>query len=463
MNVVGGYGRPLALLAAASCLLLAAFLEALFMSAHTAEVILATLFGIPAAWLVVRFAVRMKGVTIDVFSPTVGFLIAYVLWFGLGSLTFLLDVNPPPYLFIVFGFLAYTAGTSIAARRPAVVQEMHRVPKRIPWVTSRFRFVMLIFFLLMAGSYLLLIAQIGIPALHDDVAIRREALGEHHYLVNVLLSTALTVTSFAAADLWSETRVLTPVVSVALIILATLMQGSFGNRGFVATPLLMLLVLWHYWKKPIPAKRLAVIFAVMFAAFIVYDYSRASAIKTGVDNSTATEAVTSSSAFTLHTSLSNLRDIVEAIPSEIPYQHGNLTFGALLQILPGHHESSDEFFKRILGNDFQGGGQPGTLLAPLYGDFGRAGIIVGMFLFGVSSAKVHTWMKEKPTLFRVFLYTWFAQNALFSLYGALLTYFITLWIPFTWWILDRWMSTTAQAVEPAANAFRMARGPASWV
>jgi oligosaccharide repeat unit polymerase len=438
--------RTFALFIGASVLILIAFLEALLPNAHSRELILATIFGIPVVWLLVRFAVQMKRVTIDVFSPTVGFPVAYVLWFGFGSLTFLLDANPPPYLYIVLGFLAYFAGILIAAPRSAVVQKTQRVPKRIPWIASHFRFVMLVFFLLMAGSYLLLIAQIGIPAIHEDVAIRREALGEHHYLVDVLVSAALTVTSFAATDLWSETRILSPLVSGGLIILAFLMQGSFGNRGFVATPLLMLLVLWHYWKKAIPAKRLAVICAVMFVASIVYDYSRASAIQTGVDDSTAFEAVSSSGTFALHTNLSNLRDIVEAIPFETPYQHGNLTFGALFQILPGHHESSDEFFKRILGNDFQGGGQPGTLLAPLYGDFGVAGILAGMFLFGAFSVKLHGWMRENPTLFRVLLYSWFAQTALFALYEALFTYIMTLWVPFMWWILDRWMSAPSEPI-----------------
>ena len=429
-------------------LLLVAFLEALFLNAHSTWLIIPTLFGIPAVWLVIRFAVRMRKITIDIFSPTVGFPIAYVLWFGLGSLTFLLDTTPPPYHYFVLGFLAYVAGASIPGRPSAVVQQTQSVPKRIPWAALHFRFVMLVFFLLMTGSYLLLIAQIGIPAIHEDVAIRREALGLHHILVDVLLSAALTVTSFAAADLWSETRVLSPLISVGMVTIALLMQGSLGNRGFLALPLLMLVILWHYWKRPIPAKRLAVICAIMFVASTVYDYSRASALKAGVDGSTAYEVVTSSGVFTLHTNLSNLRDIVQAIPSEVPYQHGYLTFGALFQILPGHHESSDEFFKRILASDFLGGGQPGTLLAPFYADFGLAGILVGMFLFGVFSAKVYGWMRENPTLFRVLLYSWLAQTALFALYGALLTYFITLWVPFMWWVLIRWMNTGLKTFEP---------------
>jgi oligosaccharide repeat unit polymerase len=436
-----------ALSLSATAILLIAFLGLLFAGEYGLALVLTAVFGVLAVWFLVKLAVRTRKVTIDVFSPTVGFPVAYMLWFGLGSLTFMLDANPPPYLYFVLGFLAYIAGVAIAARRTEVAQETPRVPKRIPWVASHFRFVMLIFFLLMAGSYLLLIAQIGIPAIHDDVAIRREALGEHHYLVDILFSAALTVTSFAAADLWSETRILSPFVSGGIVILAFLMQGSFGNRGFVATPLLMLLVLWHYWKRPIQAKRLAVICAVMFVASVAYDYSRANALRTGVDDSTALEVMTSSAAFTLHQNLLNLRDIVEAIPAEIPYQHGNLTFGALFQILPGHHESSDEFFKRILASDFLGGGRPGTLLAPFYGDFGLSGILVGMFLFGAVSAKVYGWMRENPTLFSVLLYSWFAQTALLSLYGALLTYIITLWVPFLWWILHRWMSSGQEAVD----------------
>jgi oligosaccharide repeat unit polymerase len=441
-----------ALFMGASTLLLVAFLEALFPNTHATWLALATIFGVPAVWLVVRFALQMKRGINDVFSPIVAFPLAYVLWFGLGSLTFTLDANPPPYLYFVLGFFAYVAGAWIADRRSAAVQETQRVPKRIPWVASHFRFVVLIFFLLMAGSYVLLIAQIGIPAIHEDVTIRREALGLHHYLVAVLISAALTVTSFSAADLWSETRVLPPFVSGGIVILAFLMQGSFGNRGFVATPLLMLLVLWHYWKKAVPARRLAVIFAVLFVVSTVYEYSRANALRAGVDDTSAFEIVSSSGAFTLHMNLSNFRDIVQVIPSAVSYQHGYLTFGAIFQVLPGHHESSDEFFKRILGSDFQGGGQPGTLLGPFYGDFGVAGIVIGMFLFGVFSVKVHAWMREDPTLFRVLLYSWFTQTALFALYGDLFTYIITLWVPFMWWILNRWMSAAPKPIEERSQA-----------
>jgi oligosaccharide repeat unit polymerase len=433
--------------AAISGLLLVALLEALFLPTHSTEAIFATLLGVPVGWYILRFASRMREVTIDVFSPTVGFPAAYVVWFGLGSFTFFIDANPPPYLYFVLGFFAYITGTFIAGRKLPIVDETQRAPKGNPWVASHFRFVMIIFFLLMAGSYLLLIAQIGIPAIHEDVAIRREALGLHHYLVAVLQSSAMTLMIFSAADMWSTERLLAPAVSCGMVGLAVLMLGSFGNRGFIATPVLTLLILWHYWKRPIPAKRLMALTAVMFVASVLYDYARARAVASSVGDNTWSEVLLSSGVFTLHTNLSNFRDIVRAIPSEVPYQHGYLTFGVLLQILPGRHESSDEFFKRILASDFLGGGQPGTVLAPFYGDFGVGGMLIGMFLFGACSVKVYGWMRKNPTMFRVLIYSWLAQTAVLSLYGALVSYIITLWLPFMWWILDRWMSRAPESIE----------------
>ena len=442
--------RPLALLAGASALLFITLLEALFLGEQATEVVPATLLGFPAAWFLVRAALRMKRrIKLDVFSPLVVFPLAYVLWFGLGSLTFLWESNPPRYLYFVLGLLAYLTGASVTRRKGAVLQEARGPSERIPWISSHFRFVVFVFFVFMTGSYLLLVAQTGVPAIHADVVFRRENLLSHHYLVAVLLSSATTLMLFLAADLWSKKRVFAPFLSGGILGLAALMLGSFGNRGFLVIPLLTLLILWHYWRRPITAGMLAIISLTAIMASAGYEYQRVRAVRSDWGENAWNALLYSSAAFSLHTSLSNFRDVVQAIPSEVPYQRGYLTFGALLQILPGHHESSDEFFKRILANDLAAGGQPGSLLAPFYGDFGLGGILMGMFFFGAFSARVYTWMAKKPTLLRVLLYSWLTQTALFSLYGALVTYLITLWLPFTWWVLDRWMST--QEAEEVRN------------
>jgi len=434
--------RPLALLAGASALLLVALLEALFLGGYGTEVIHVTLLGLPVVWVLVRVALWMKRrVRLDGFSPLVAFPLAYVLWFGLGSLTFLWESNPPRYVYLVLGLLAYLTGALVTRRKGVPPQEARGPSERVPWGASQFRFVVFVFFVFMTGSYLLLIAQTGVPAIHADVVYRREALLSHHYLVAVLLSSATTLMLFLAADLWSLKRLLSPFLSGGILGLAALMLGSFGNRGFLAVPLLTLLVLWHYWRRPITAGTLAIVSLAAFMASAAYGYERVRAIRSDWGENAWSQMLYSSPAFILHTDLSNFRDVVQAIPSEVPYQRGYLTFGALLQILPGHHESSDEFFKRILANDFVAGGQPGSLLAPFYGDFGLGGILMGMFVFGAFSVRVYAWMAKNPTLLRVLLYSWLAQTALLSLYGALVTYFVTLWLPFTWWVLDRWMSS----------------------
>jgi hypothetical protein len=60
---------------------------------------------------------------------------------------------------------------------------------------------------------------------------------------------------------------------------------------------------------------------------------------------------------------------------------------------------------------------------------------------------VYGWMRKNPTLFKVLVYSWIAQTAVLSLYGALVSYIITLWLPFMWWILDRWMSRAPESIE----------------
>ncbi len=440
--------QQFALCIAASAVILAAFLEGLFPSAYSMGLILVTLLGIPVGWLLVRSGVwvvrKMDG--IDVFSPFMAFPIAYVIWFGLGAVTFLLDLNPPRYLYFVLGLLAYLAGTLAMYRKSSPIHTIHTVPTRVPWDPSHFRFAMMVFFLLMTGSYLWLIAQIGIPAIHADVGLRRAALSPHHYLLAMFQSSAWTLMLFAAADLWSSERILASFVSGGIVSLAGLMLASFGNRGFLVVPILSLLIFWHYWKKRIRAGRLPVILVAVFMAAAAYQSVRARPMIEEIGESGWSDMFYSSAAFMLHTSLSNFRDIVETIPSEVPYQHGYLTFGVLAQVFPGHHESSDLFFKRILASNFIGGGQPGTVLAPFYGDFGVIGIVVGMFLFGAFSVKAHVWMREKPTLLRVLLYSWLAQTAILSVYGALVTYIITLWLPFFWWVLQRWMRVVPEAL-----------------
>lgn len=400
------------------------------------------LIGVPAAWVAWHLLkwLLVWSNRIDLFSPVACFPAAYILWFGLGSVTFLLDVNPPPYLYFVLGLSTYLLGAFMSSRGIVTPHKKFESSRNAPWNAFRFRLSMLCLCTLMASSYLLLILQLGVPAIHSDVDYRRQDLGEHGYLLFLFLSSTWTLMFFGAADLWRGVqRTLSPTLTFGILATGCLMVASFGNRGFFLTPIVTLIILRHYWKGRIALGQLTAVLAIVLVVAVGYEYVRGSALKADFGDTALNDALYFDAAFMIHANLSSFRDIVQTIPSAVPYQHGALTFGPLVQAFPGHHESSDMFFKRILGNDFLGGGQPGSLLAPFYGDFGVLGILAGMLLFGALSVKVYHWMEEHPTLFRVLIYAWLAQAALLSVYGALVTYFITLWLPFLWWILLRLM------------------------
>lgn len=145
--------------------------------------------------------------------------------------------------------------------------------------------------------------------------------------------------------------------------------------------------------------------------------------------------------FYVRNTVTTLRDVMATIPHTVPYQGGYLSFGALASILPGHHVSSDMFFRQILGLNFLGFGQPATLLGPMYGDFGLIGIISEMFAFGMIYARVYSWMSQRRSVLAVLIYAWISQTALFSLFGALLTYAITIVIPLGWILLNLCLRT----------------------
>jgi oligosaccharide repeat unit polymerase len=116
-----------------------------------------------------------------------------------------------------------------------------------------------------------------------------------------------------------------------------------------------------------------------------------------------------------------------------------LTFQPLQILLPGHHLSSDFFFKTVLGSDFEGAGQPATLLGPFYGDFGLFGIVIGMFGFGALSASVYRWMLKRQTVTSVLVYAWLVKIAIFSLFLSVFEFPSDLWIPVCWLLLDRFL------------------------
>jgi oligosaccharide repeat unit polymerase len=377
----------------------------------------------------------------ELFSPLIAFPVAYAIWFSLGSLTLFDDRDAKVLQYSGVGLACYLAGVlltgwklSLKPTRPVFSNE---------WESSRFWPVMGALGIATLLAYLYIVSQIGIVALDPEAAERRLDLVKYGPFEAVLFTAAWTIFVFVTAQLWTrkDSRSLRRVAWIAVGLVALILL-SLGSRGYLFVAVLTAVVARHYLKKRFHILKLALLATAIFVALSFYGYSRdATLSQTGFSfkNGGAAEMAIFPAIYAylyVRQPVETLQDVIRVIPRTIPYQNGMLTFDALRTLLPGHHEMSDMFFKQILGSDFVGGGQPATLLGPLYGDFGLIGIVVGMFVVGVIVARTHSWMLTKPTVFRVLMYAWLTQTVLFSLFGALIPYITTLWIPLFWWLLD---------------------------
>jgi oligosaccharide repeat unit polymerase len=376
----------------------------------------------------------------ELLSPVIAFPLGYLVWYGLGSLTLLGESDSRVWMYSSVGLGCYLLGAAIGGRKVLFANAKPHI--RDDWDDSHFWPVMAVFAALALLAYVYVILQMGVPALDPDAAERRLEVTKYGPSEAVLFTASWTLLIFAAARLWtSRNAALTRVVAWAGMGVVAFMLLSLGSRGFLFVPLLTAIIARHYLRKRFHPLTLTVLGSLIFVGLSIYGYTRDSTLPKEL-LSAHKDSVGELAIFPLiyaylyvRQPVETFQQITEIIPRTIPYQHGQLTFGALRTLLPGHHEMSDMYFKQILGSDFTGGGQPATVLGPFYGDFGPAGIVIGMFAVGFVVANVYRWMLEDPTVFRVLIYAWVMQTLLFSLFGAIFPYITTIWIPFFWWLV----------------------------
>ena len=399
----------------------------------------AALAALIAFFLVARRVLRWFSRK-ELFSPLIAFPLTYAAWFAVGTLT-LGEGQEKVLYYSGVGLACYLAATLLTGWRSAVRPRLSIV--RNEWDRSRFWLVMCGLGAVTLLSYAYIVSQIGIIALDPEAAERRMELGNFGPMQAVLFTAAWTTLIFLAAHLWTqrETKLVRGFAWLGLAVIALILL-SLGSRGYLFVPLLTAVIARHYLRKKFHVLTLVIIGALVFMGLSFYGFTRDSTISSGtlsLKNGNAGEMALFPLVYAyLYVSqpVETLQDVTRVIPRTIPYQNGQLTFDALRTLLPGHHEMSDMFFKQILDSDFVGGGQPATLLGPLYGDFGPLGIMIGMFIVGIIIARTYAWMVSKPTVFRVVMYAWAMQTVLFSLFGALIPYITTLWLPLFWWFLD---------------------------
>jgi oligosaccharide repeat unit polymerase len=216
----------------------------------------------------------------------------------------------------------------------------------------------------------------------------------------------------------------------------------FGNRGLVMEPVLVAVLTFHYVRRRL-SLRLMTIMALAGILFLslgglyrdVRQYGPAhvaTVVSWGFPRwslpLTYIYSYIRDPVLTFH----RLRGVVPAFED---FGQGRVHLAPLATALPGHQESPDDIFKRLLKSEFVGFGQPATLLGHLYVDGGLVAIIAGMYVFGLLSRIIYSRMRLRPSPFRVLLYVWVAHVALWSLFTSLLPAITTLFVPLLLYVL----------------------------
>ena len=389
----------------------------------------------------------------DFFSPQVAFPVAYIVWFTLGSI----DVIELPdsisfgafapipsrmWVYYLVGLIGYLAGLFLL--HPRMSSRRENSSMRNNWEPSAFWVTTGSLACLTLVSYSALAYMYGIPSLHASAEeIRLNWVGWTH---TAFICSAWLLLILIPVYLWSRRASRKEkIVSVLLVTIVTLLLLSTAGRTNVLVPFLTILVGLHYLRIHLSLKRMLLVGILALAVLGLYGYSRDFIFDDSDPGYWLNEAGVPGwivpplyGVLYVRYSVATFRDIVAAIPLHVPYQAGALTFEPLAHLfLRTTTETSDLFFKGMLGNDFVGGGQPATLLGPLYGDFGATGVFVGMLLFGVAAGWTYARLLRLARPIDVILYAWVLQTGLFGLFAGPFPSNVTLIVPVFCILFDR--------------------------
>lgn len=394
----------------------------------------------------------------DFFSPLLAYPLAYIAWFCLGSFDFIelpagigfgafQSIPRTVQYCAAIGLTGYFCGVwlCISANRLGT-----RPRFRIAWQPRKFRAALAVLAVIIAAGYSYITAFIGLPILHlaalSEARPETEKIPLYHWIASPFWDAAYTMFLCLLISLWFGFGLTKRRIAILGLLILLLVFTSFGARAALVPPLLTALVMYHYLRRPIRIKSLAVLFIATFMALSAFGFIRDLSDPSGMSDvleGAGLPRVTQPFVyvyFYFRYTVATLRDVMGIIPRQVPYQYGAITTLPLQTLLPGHHEMSDMYFKHLLGNEFVGQGQPATVLGPFYADFGSTGVFFGMFIWGFLLARLYQWMLKDRSVLSVMIFSWTMQAGLFGLFGGMFGYLDTLLIPLSWILLSKTIS-----------------------
>jgi len=326
----------------------------------------------------------------DLFHPACLFPAIYCFWFGIGSL----DILPASLDFRLFepiplrmwGYYAIgLAGYILAVefKQKDVLRQHQQTSLSTTWDGRRFALAMGVLTLIGTAAYAYLVHKGGIPILSDDWAESRVEIGLQNMIaITTFLCAFWTVIPMLFAFLWSRPRTKRFATLIyGLTAMFAVMLLSMGSRGYVFIPALIVVIIRHYmvrrWRFVSLSAIAVLLFALIGIAGYLRDYSQVTAL---ADMGFPSWVQPFAPGYLyIRAPIATFRDISALIGAQGNFQYGALFLSPFAVLAPGHHLSSDLFFKKLLGHNFLGLGEPASLLGIFYADFGIVGIFAGMF------------------------------------------------------------------------------------
>ena len=394
----------------------------------------------------------------DLFHPACLFPAIYCFWFGLGSL----DILPASLNFRLFepiplrmwGYYALgLAGyiLAVGSKQKDMPRQPEQTSLSTTWDGRRFTLAMGVLTLIGTAAYAYLVHKGGIPILSADWAESRVEIGLQNMLaLTTFLCAFWTVIPMLFAFLWSRPRTKRFATLIyGLTAMFAVMLLSMGSRGYVFIPALIVVIIRHYmvrrWRFVSLLSIAVLLFALIGVAGYLRDYSQVTALA-DMGFPSWVEPFAPGYLY-IRAPIATFRDISALISAQGNFQYGALFLSPFAVLAPGHHLSSDLFFKKLLGHDFLGFGEPASLLGIFYADFGIVGIFAGMFATGLLARWLYSGAYAKKSPLSVLLFSYYSYVLLFSVFGSLFPYLATLWIPLMFIFVERF----ARKVECSAS------------
>jgi hypothetical protein len=392
-----------------------------------------------AATLVLLVAWLWLARRADLLAPAIFFPIAFLAYYGFGSLPFV-HWGPVPggmFLLVLLTLAGYLTGVALAGVR--VDYEFLR-----PLAERRFidvgRAVRL---LLVAGAvslvaFVVLFAATGVPIL-GAVEFARLRSAANGYL-NTLALTIRAVIMVVAILLLTVPRVRQDrkVLALLLVLLgagaASLLMT--GNRGHLVLVALFAAAAWHYLYRRLTLRTVAVVLVAGLTVYSLAGYYRSGQCDPGWAKRVEAHYGVPASLAPLAPGYLSVRSVphyLSRVLHEVPQNHPH-TLGALLispvaTALPGHQPGIGEYIKEeILGLRFVGYGLAAGLIAAPYIDFGYAGVVGLMLLTGAAMQLLYRAARTGRREW-IAVYTFAVANLVLSLYGSVVNSFSVLWVP----------------------------------